>query len=296
MTLTSSLESAPTTQHAVETEQQNSEQLSPEALAFASRVYQAFEKTMTIRDRLSCLYQIDTERFEEEIEEQVEDYVRNDPEHQKMLRDLKEERLHSSTSTKMDYLLPLIRERRMKAKELIITSLNLPETSPEEFEAINESKKNVDALIDGIPKNPENIDAVLITLNCKAKRDDDSGQYTYSFPYELFPESVNERWEDYLDAVERHEKSRYDITPETKTERSIADTLRRSAHDIVTNKVDAILRLERFGFDYAKTRHLLAKMRDDELKIPRTHHKNHSEKTAEQKEVSDKLSKHAFHH
>jgi len=294
MTFTSSIESAPTTSPSVESDEISYDKLSPEATAFAARVYKAFEKTMSIRDRLSCLYQIDTEQFEEEVEEQVDDYLNNDPEYQEIHSQLRNERRYGAD--KGASFIPILKERRSKARELILTSLNLSETSTDEFEAINESKNNVDELLQDISNKPENINTALIALGCKAKRDDESGEYTYSYPYDLFPESVNERWRDYLDTVKRHEESRYDLSPETETERSTADTLRKTAHDVITGKVDGILRLERFGWDTIQTRRLLAKMRDDELSIPGNHHRNHSHKTKEQIAVSDKLAQHTFHH
>jgi len=266
-----------------------------EILAFGQRLYDRFEKTMSTRDRLSALFQIDREGFEEEIEDEVEDYLNEDTEFQEIFSEFLKERKHGGG----DSFVPELKSRREKARGFIMASLNLPTSDQEELKSIDESKQNVNLLLEDIPKTPENISAALETLGCKIPREDEPGKYTYSYPYELLPSKVNKKWEDYLDSVTHHIETFDKINANDEFTREAyvnADRLRRIAHDSVTHEVHSILQLNRFGWSEKETRNLLAHMRDDQLSIDRAIHRNSAHMSPEEVTIATRLAKHRFHH
>jgi hypothetical protein len=293
MTLSPQMEQNNFTTDKDKNEASGNSQLSPEALAFASRVFNAFEKTMSERDRLSCLYQIDTEQFEEELDDEVENYLSQDPDFQVLFAEFRKARRDG----RGDSYVPELNSRRSKARELIVSALNLPENA--NSSELNEARQRVKELLKDIPKDPQSIEAALIALGCKVKTENDVIFYTY--PYELFPESVNKKWENYLDSVETHVAASdklarlRDPNPEDRDAVVVADRLRRIAHDSVTKDVHSILSLDEFGWKEEQMRNLLAHMRDDELNSRQAHHR-HIPKSNEEIAVEKQLSKHKKSH
>ncbi|MDB5180376.1 MAG: hypothetical protein JWO54_134 [Candidatus Saccharibacteria bacterium] len=264
----------------------SSEALDAQARAFAANVFRAFENTMSDNERLSGLYQIDPEQFEEEVEKEVDDYLNEDPSYQEFFATFRTARLRGGG----DSFVPEMKARRAKARELIINTLNIPQNS--RIEGIEESKNHIQDLLKDIPKEPQNINLALSTLGVKVKVGDEPGEYLYSYPYDLLPVKANDKWRDYLEAVETHIEAAKNVTPETADVVVRADLARKLAHDSITRIVHSALQLDEFGVSELQTREVVAKMRNDELSLPRQQHKKVHTKTPEEIAVAKKLSKH----
>ena len=290
MTIEHTLESKSPALDTVELEDEASENTEEAVRAFARRVFEAYEKTMTKKDRLSALYQVDSEQFEDEVEEAVEEYLDDDPDFQIFLKAYREERKYGAG----DSFVPEMKDRRAKARELIIKTLNLPESS--NIDGAEESKANIEDLLKDVPKQPENLNLALSILGAKVEVDGKEGEYVYSYPYDLLPEKANNKWSEYLDTVETHIALSKTVTPETRDSLTTADLMRKLAHDSITNIVHSILQLEQFGVTEKQTREILAKMRNDELNLPRKKHKSVHEKTPEEVAAAKSLAQRSYHH
>ena len=267
-----------------------------ELLAFGKRIYDRFEKTMSSRERLSALYQIDPEAFDEAVDAEVDDYLQEDPEYRELFDKFREEKQYNN---KADSYVAEIKDRTNKARDFIITSLNLPPTSEEELQLVQESKDTVNLLLENIPKERKNIYPALIALGCTKEREDKPGTYIDSFPYELFPDTVNEKWEHYLDTVMHHSETKNNVVAgnaDTKHANTTADELRKEAHDSVTHDVHSILQLSKFGWTEKETRLLLGRMRDSQLSIARKPHGSHKTMSPEELAIAQRLSQHHFDH
>lgn len=95
----------------------------------------------------------------------------------------------------------------------------------------------------------------------------EQGKEIFMYPEELFPEKTNEKWAVYLQKVKDHLKAERGAMSGTMSSHELgdADKIRRLAHNAVTRDVHTILgfdKLPESEWDFAKTRNLLAKMRD----------------------------------
>ena len=264
--------------------------------SFAANVFKAFEKTMSDNDRLSALYVVDSEKFEEEIKAQVDDYLAEDAEYQVLLGKIKEARKYDREGGLP--FMPDVKARHSKARELIITTLNLPENYGSD--EIEQATNNVQTILKDVPKDPEHKDVALLILGAKTPIEDTPGEYEYSFPYELFPDKINDKWADYLETVKDHLEAekihRTAPTDETGHVMSSIDTVRRQKHEALTRAVYPILGLEQFGYSKKSTMELLAKMRTDELMLDRKPHPSVHLKTTEEKAVAKKLARKRYEH
>lgn len=264
--------------------------------AFAANVFKAFEKTMSDNDRLSALYVVDSDKFEEEIKAQVDDYLDEDAEYQVLLGKIKEARKYDREGGLP--FMPDVKARHSKARELIVTTLNLPENYGSD--EIEQATQNVQTILKDVPKDPEHKDVALLILGAKTPIEDTPGEYEYSFPYDLFPDKINDKWADYLETVKDHleaeKKHRTAPTDNTGHVMSSIDTVRRQKHEALTRVVHPILGLEQFGYSKDNTMELLAKMRTDELMLDRKPHPSVHLKTPEEKAVAQKLARKRYDH
>jgi len=273
-----------------ETEAYATQTITETQRAFAANIFKAYQNVMSTSERLSALYQIDRDTFEEEVDDAVEEYLNEDEDFQEFFARFRKARQSGSG----DSFVPEMRERRSKARELIIASLNLPENS--QILGVEEATKNIENILKDIPKEPENIDVALNTLGIKTPLEDEPGQFEYSFPYDLLPEKINDKWKEYLNTVLIHVETAKNATPDTKEDVVVADRTRKIAHNAITKNVHEILQLDQFGFGMDDTRHLLSRVRNDELTKPSETPVDYHPKTLEEIKIARKLSRSSFGH
>ena len=290
MTLELNIESKASASSPVETEANINQDISEKQRAFARNVFAAFEKSMSDNERLSALYQVDRDEFEDEVDDAVDDYLQDDEDFQEFFAQFRKARQSGGG----DSFVPEMKERRSKARELILASLNLPEDS--RVLGVEEATKNIEYLLKDIPKEPENIDLALNTLGIKTPLEEEPGQFEYSFPYHLLPEKINDKWKEYLNTVLIHIETADNATPETKEDVVIADRTRTIAHDAITKNIHEIFQLKQFGLEMKDTRYLLARARNDELMKPGETHVDYHPMTPEELKIARKLARHHHGH
>jgi hypothetical protein len=284
MTLELNIESKAPTAPPVETEDLTSKPLTEKQLAFAANVFKAYEKTMSEGERLSALAQVDNDKFEDEVEEQVDAFLENDADFQELFAELKAARRRGGG----DSFVAEIKSRRNKARQLILTSLDLLGDS--RANGIYEATQNVEELLKDIPKEHENIGLALTTLGIKTKLGDEPGEYRYSFPYDLMPEKVNNRWTNYLQNVKDH------IAEPDGPAKEAFDTTRHYAHEGITLTISPILQLDKFGLSPKEKKELFAKMRNDELIFNKTSNADTPALTPDQLIAARQLTRHRYSH
>lgn len=257
-------------------------------VAFATRIFNAFEKTMTDRERLSCLYTIDRNKFEEELEEEIDGYLSTDPDYWKLLAELIEARKHGGG----DSLKSEIESHHIKARELIFSALDLPENA-----VADEKKHSIEQateLTKDVPKGSKHIDEALKALGCRVELKD--GLTVDTYPYELMPHETNVKWENYLESVNAHIVAAENSTPDTRHITVSADRTRTIAHNSVKKDVHEILGLDQFGYQEDDVRLLLGRMRDTEMALIEAGHPTHVIKSGEEIAIAKYLSKHKYGH
>ena len=261
-----------------------------EIRAFASNIFKIYEKTMTNNERLSALAQVNLEQFNEEVDTLAQEYLDEDEDFQNFKAEFKKA-LHNGAG---DTFVPEMNARYAKAKELVLGSLNLPENIP--IDEIEDSKKHIQDLLKDVPKERQYANLALSTLGAKVEVEGTPGEYVYSYPYDLFPDKVNDKWADYLESVQAHIEAAENITLETRNNVDTADRARKYAHDGITKTVHSLLQLDQFGVTEKETREVLAKMRNDELMLAREPHKSVHKKTPEEVAISKHLARRRYDH
>jgi len=290
MTLELNTESKPSVAHTEVEPEQPSLFSEEEIRTFATNVFKIYEKTMTNSERLSALAQIDPEQYNEEVDALTEEFLDEDPGFQEVMTKFKKARLNDAG----DPFVPEIKARRAEARELITKPLNIPENSI--VNGIEGSKEHIADLLKDVPKERQNANLALSILGAKVEVENTPGEYVYSFPYDLFPEEVNNKWADYLESVKAHIYAADNITPETRDSVNTADRFRKYAHDSITKTVHSLLQLDQFGVTEKETREVIAKMRNDELMLAREPHKSIHKKTPEELAVAKQLARRKFDH
>jgi len=290
MTLELNIESKASASSPVETEANINQDISEKQRAFARNVFAAFEKSMSDNERLSALYQVDRDEFEDEVDDAVDDYLQDDEDFQEFFAKFREARKSGGG----DSFVPEIKERRSKARELIIASLNLPEES--NIIGVDEATKNIENLLKDVPREPEGAELALNTLGIKIPVEDEPGEFDYKFPYGLLPEKVNDKWREYLQAVIIHIDTAKNATKDNRDDVVDADRTRTYAHNAITKNIHDILQLNQFGMEMADTRRLLARVRNDELMTSSESYDTVSSKTQEQLKIARKLARHRTGH
>ncbi|MDB5163249.1 MAG: hypothetical protein JWN28_857 [Candidatus Saccharibacteria bacterium] len=271
--------------------------LSDQARALARRVFTAYERTMSDNERLSALYQIDREQFDEEVEKAVTEYLSGDPDYQELFA--KRRAAENRKRGGGDSYGPEMKARHARATELIVNTLNLPDYF--RIEGVEDARNNIQNLLKDVPKNRENADLALYTLGLKVKVGEDSGVNEYFYPYDLFPEKVNKRWTNYLVTVKDHVQAERDFEKDRTSENARlklknADSTRRYTHDNITNVMNSMLRLDEFGITTEEIREVFSKIRDDELTLNRPQHVKAPTLTPEELTAARMLAKNHFGH
>lgn len=118
------------------------------------------------------------------------------------------------------------------------------------------------------------------------KFDEDEGQDRFEYPVNLFPESIDQKWDAYVGSVIKHLRTVRDLESHLGNQYKVddADSSRRIAHNAIARDLHSMLGFdnltdEQWGFD--KTRKLVAKMRD---------HRFPTVETAESRVTAEALS------
>lgn len=233
------------------------------ALAFMERLK---KHTETYASALKDLFDREgsSETFNEALDDLVYEIAFENPEYVENANKLKSGRLSEQQA----------RELAQAQREMIseIRHLVMQETGISTEEAGSDIEK-AQAAIAGKLKginleemaNDEQSDAVLRSLGIL--QEDENGHAVFTYPAELFPDSINEKWDAYIASVENHltieKKVKRGDTPREDLQN--ADRIRRFAHNAVTSDLD-----EAFGFkslpdskwNFEDTRRLVAKMRE----------------------------------
>ncbi|HEU4985020.1 MAG TPA: hypothetical protein VFT58_05220 [Nitrososphaera sp.] len=151
------------------------------------------------------------------------------------------------------------------ARRLVASEAGLAEeTGVGELEvARRQIQEKIDAAVkEGRVKTPED---ALKELGMLVP--DEKGAARFVWPEGLFPQRVNEKWQIYRASVVKHmdESDRLKAGVGSQAETKDADAARYLAHNAVSRDVAQILGLDKLdkGWDWEKTRGLLAKMRDE---------------------------------
>lgn len=211
--------------------------------------------TANVSERLGELH---NQGKKEELEEAIDDLAydlmaEGDAEYQQLLAQRKQNP-NADISTRVNELAAMY-------KRIIVNEAGLPDEA--RFTEIEQSRETVQTLLveklGHAPTDAEEAKKALGILQYN-----DSGQATYRFPTEIFPDSVNEKWGVYLTAVCAHVKASKEMQ-DTKDEEKVKETdaIRKFAHDAITRDVHAILDFHDVKYwEFADTRALLGTIRD----------------------------------
>lgn len=226
---------------------------------FLERMQAMFEKTSDVGGELRLLYQRgEVEKVGDIIDSLTDELLAGDPESQQNIIDLRAIRRGDGVRGKREESI-IARQRELQAhyRGVIINEANLPNEA--QLATIEQAKEKVTSMIEG----STSVDEALVNLGILHISEDD--KKIYSFPHELMPESVNQKWETYLASVCNHEtlsSGPQDRDSISRVEE--ADRIRKFAHDSVTSDVNTILNFnsldEQWGFP--QTRRLLGSIRD----------------------------------
>lgn len=228
---------------------------------FAQRMAEIYAFLRTKGDQLNDLYATDENAFQDAIEDLTDQVIDDNPVYRALILKLKKIRQdrHDDKPT-----VKQINDMRLKIRQVIISEAGLPDES--RFSQIEHARSVVaDKVKAGLGDEPLADPYQALSILGITKVDDD--KTTYTFPYDLMPESVVDKWKTYLATVCKHVQLAKNVA-ETGDQRSVeeADRARKFAHNSVTDDVNAILGLEGIdGWSRLKTRDLLGKIRDDEI-------------------------------
>lgn len=227
--------------------------------SFEERMKSIFNKTKTESDNLRDLYENDPDAYEDEIDEIIDAASDDDAGFIETLKKLKQARGGPDEAQ----LVLHIKEMRANLRKLILSEAGLPDES--RFMQIENAKKQVSEVLRASQESTSTPTDALNVLGILQRNDNEDDML--SFPYDLMPVSVVEKWKTYLGSVILHVRAA-DNVMKTGDRDAVenADRVRTYAHNSVTDDVHAILGLEGLGgWDRAKTRQLLGNIRDHEL-------------------------------
>lgn len=236
-------------------------ELNDDALGFIERAQALFADQKTAMHELTEIYTAEgsSEHFETFLDDLTyealsanEEFVKN-AEGMKNASPKEQERIR-------------IEQRRLfdLYRQAIVEEAGLPtEASLDEIEtAKTKIKARIEAAFDTGDEKPVDILKALGIIES-----DSEGVERFVYPEGLFPKSVDNKWETYLETVRNHLRTERAVRMGTrdKSELGEADLVRREAHNAVSRNVDAILGFSEMPdseWDFEKTRNMLAKMRD----------------------------------
>lgn len=201
-----------------------------------------------------------TEPVEEALDEIVFGIAFDDPEYAANARLLKSGRVRGEEAE------AIAASQRAKADE--IRKLVIMETGLPTAELISDIEKGQAAVKERLGDTDltnASSDQLLRTLGIL--EEDEQGEATFVYPSDLFPESVNEKWDLYVGAVQNHIKISNAVRDgfESREKMGEADKIRRFAHNAIARDLDKILGFDKLPdeeWDFERTRNLVAKMRE----------------------------------
>lgn len=237
---------------------------SPEA--FVRRAAEAFSGERTQLDRLLEVYEAEganSEHFATLLDdlayeslEQHPDFIRN------------AQMVHNDRLSKADRqrYRDAQKELFLQQRQAIIEAAGLPtELAISDIEKARQNVKKVVRTV--ITQSNGEVDPGLILRSLRILRQDGEGRDYFAYPQGLFPQAVDRQWEVYLESVRHHLRIKRNVEMGVShpQEMGDADRARRIAHNAVTRSIDRILGLDGdgiSGWDFEKSRNLVAKMRD----------------------------------
>lgn len=230
---------------------------------FVERMREAFRTTATFSDKLNELYRSgDTAALEEKVDDLAHTLALEDPEYSSVFQKLRAVRdRRGSKEREHDYIEQVSRLRE-PYKRIIVSEAGLPDEA--RFGEIESSRQRIGEILDATaPESRETAQDALRILGIASTND--KGEVHYTFPTNLVPTSVINKWETYLASVCKHTELVRDLSGSERYQDEVgrADKARRYAHDTATKDIHAILDFEsRYGWDFLDTRKLLGVIRD----------------------------------
>ncbi|MBC7868705.1 hypothetical protein H7X69_00810 [Candidatus Saccharibacteria bacterium] len=233
-----------------------------ESSEFITRMSEIFEFAKTQGDELKNIYRNDPTDFNGALDDFTEDIANQNQDFQTTFAALKKARRTGSPEAT---LVKELNGIRAKIKQIIVSELGLPDES--RFSQIEKAQLDVATLLAESSHDRQALQPVEALEILGIIETEGNEKYVYHFPYNLMPEQVSEKWNIYLAAVCRHiQLANAVINTGDKDAVVRADATRKYAHDSITNDVHIILGLEKLGgWDWTKTRQLLASIREHEL-------------------------------
>lgn len=200
----------------------------------------------------------DSPEFTDTLDDVVFSIAVSDEEYAKNMEALKSGRL------KRDEAEEIARHQRATAdaiRHMVVVESGLP---TEEFLTdIQKAQMAVAERLEGSFDAPS--DELLRRLGILSE--DPDGGATFTYPADLFPQSVNDKWEVYLATVQEHLDAAKEVSLgiRDKSDVESADKVRKFAHDRITSDLHKILGFDQLNaeeWSFRKTRDLIAKMRD----------------------------------
>jgi len=247
------------------------ESLSPEDREFMERMMAVYEKVQeppSVEDTLRALLESGDERaFESELQGIVYELMDDDPYYQELFNQVTEARRNNS-----DYSAQTesINKLDNNYRTLVLSMSGLLEgTKTGEIELAKKTISNI--LTEKLGEDKSNFIEVQKALNIQVI-DEQTGKYTYRFPTELMPESVNKEWETYLASVGDYNHATQELQKTGHIDQRDAlkevDARRKRIHDRLTKDFLQVIGLDKKdGWDFDSTRGLIATIRDREFDV-----------------------------
>lgn len=233
---------------------------------FIARMRQLYSGQEVAVDRLRELYEgDDSQAFQEFLDDITYAALEENTE---FLENARKARSTHSTEEQQS-----IRSQQRKifdeAKQFVLMEAGLPtEASLDEIDTTR--KKIAEILRAKLDLTSEHeINDVLTALGIVTT--DEEGNERFTYPNDLFPDSVNKKWEAYNQSVLEYFRIERAVEAGTRgrEDLQVIDGSRRIAHNAVAHGVDEILGLSELPeavWDFEKSRKLITKMRD--MKYP----------------------------
>lgn len=233
------------------------------ALAYQAaleKIQKKNEVTPSIGDTLNDLYRRgDKEALDALIDELADDAMEQHPQYDVLINNIKQARARGQDYSHFANEITQLKEH---FKEIVVSMAGLPDET--RFTEIEQSRNHIAQLLNRrVPEQDRhNIDALYKALNILVL-DEKTGKYTYRFPEELMPESVNKKWGTYLASVYRHLRAieqHNNLDERDLVQQS--DSIRKNDHDSLTADFAAVLNLPHETWNFTTARALLATIRD----------------------------------
>lgn len=199
------------------------------------------------------------------VDDIADEAMENHPNYTELINKIKEARANGQDVT--EYAAQ-IDELKSHFVEVVVSMAGLPDE--ERFTEIEQARERIGQLINEnvSEKDRHDLNAIYKALNILVT-DEKTGKFTYRFPEEIMPESINKKWGTYLASVYKHlqsaenNRSRLAGVEEGRDNEKWFDLVRKNDHDSLTTDFHAVIDIpEEDGWDNKTARALLATIRD----------------------------------